>query len=240
MVPANIEELCRPVFICLCNYWQLNQAGYPPSMAKFRGDIEAALEDAKFQAAGDAVLSREYERIERPLVFFIDFMVKEGSFPFNRDWRELGRNYNELSGDEKLFNLLSEALGDDKARNIVPLFYTMLGLGFEGAYVNDHGFIEKTMKECAARLPGELDIREEPIVRVDLERRSAGAKKARALRPLRMVLAFSILLLAASLVYNFAVFYDITLPFRESLSGAAVQAREIQALPPQYSPQEAP
>jgi type VI protein secretion system component VasF len=224
--PANLEELCRPVFTGLCNYWQLNQAGYPPPAEKFREDIEASLENAKHLSMADPVLSREYERIERPLVFFIDFMVKEGSFPFNREWRELGRNYNELSGDEKFFNLLSDALRDSNAHNTIPLFYTMLGLGFEGAYAQDHNFIEKTMKECAAQFPRELDIREEPIVTVDVEKRIAGSKKGRPLRPLRMVLFFSILLLVFSLGFNFAVFFKTTLPFRESLSGAVLRVRE--------------
>jgi type VI protein secretion system component VasF len=229
--PANLEDLCRPVFACFCNYWQLNQAGYPPQAQKFREDIEAVLEDAKSRAAADPVLAREYERIERPLVFFIDFMVKEGGFPFKKEWRELGRNYNELSGDEKFFNLLADALRDSKGHTAVPLFYTMLGLGFEGAYVQDHGFIEKTMKECAAQFPAGLDIREEPLVKVSVEKRMAGSKRGRLLRPMRMALLLSILLLAFSLVFNFAVFFETTLPFRESLSGAAVQAQDIQTIP---------
>jgi type VI protein secretion system component VasF len=228
--PANLEELCRPVFIRLCAYWQLNHAGHPPAPEKFREDIEAALDDAKRTAAADPALIRDYERIERPLVFFIDYMVKEGSFPFNREWRELGRNYNELSGDEKFFNLLSEALRDSKAHAAIPLFYTMLGLGFEGAHAQDRGFIEKTMKDCAAQFPAELDIREEPLVEVATEKRIAGSKRVRALRPLRMALVFSILFLVFSLALNFAVFYKTTRPFRESLSGAAARIREIQAV----------
>jgi type VI protein secretion system component VasF len=227
--PANLEELCRPVFICLCNYWQLNLAGFPPSLEQFRKDIEASLEDAQRNASRDPALIGDYERIERPLVFFIDFMVKEGSFPFNREWKELGRNYNELSGDEKFFNLLSEALGNSRARATIPLFYTMLGLGFEGA--QDRGFIEKTMRECAAHFPAELDIREEPIVEIATEKRIAGSKRAGALRPLRMALVLSILLLASSLAFNFAVFFKTTRPFREALSGAAAQAGEIPAIP---------
>jgi type VI protein secretion system component VasF len=228
--PANIEELCRPVLGALCNYRQLNRAGIPPSLEKFRQDIEASLEDAKHNAAADPALDRDYERIERPLVFFIDFMVKEGNFPFSRDWRELGRNYNELSGDEKFFNLLSNALKDPEARNTIPLFYTLLGLGFEG--MQDRGYIEKTMRECAARLSGELDIREEPILPIKAEERLAGSKKGRTLRPLRTGIVLSLFLLAISLIVNFTVFFSATRPFRESLSAAAARTREPQTLPP--------
>ncbi|MDR1252203.1 MAG: DotU family type IV/VI secretion system protein [Treponema sp.] len=231
--PVNIEELCRPVLGTFCNYWQLNQAGSSPSMGRFRQDIEASLEDAKRNAAADPALDRDYERIERPLVFFIDFMVKEGNFPFSRDWQELGRNYNELSGDEKFFNLLSDALKDNKSHNTLPLFYTMLGLGFEGAYSNDRGYIEKTMQECASRFPGEFDIRKEPIVKVAAEKRLAGLKKSRVLQPLRVSIVLSLFLLAVSLIVNFTVFFDITRQFRKSLSDAATaaQRRGIQTIP---------
>ncbi|MDR2632716.1 MAG: DotU family type IV/VI secretion system protein [Treponema sp.] len=228
---VSLEDLCRPVLTCFCNYWQLNQAGTPPSLEKFRADIESSLEEAKHNAAADPVLIREYERIERPLVFFIDFMVQESTFPFNRNWRELGRNYNELSGDEKFFNLLSDALKDKEAIQRIPLFYAMLGLGFEGAYMHDHGYIDKLMNQCVAQFPGELDIREEPIVEVVTEQRIARSKKARFLRPLRMTLILSILFLVFSLIFNFSVFFKVTHPFREHLSGAAVQARDIKTIP---------
>ncbi|MDR2394582.1 MAG: DotU family type IV/VI secretion system protein [Treponema sp.] len=231
MNPLSLEDLCRPVLTCFCNYWQLNQAEIPLSLEKFRADIESSLEEAKHKAATDPVLVREYERIERPLVFFIDFMVQESSFPFNKQWRELGRNYNELSGDEKFFNLLSEALKDKEALQRISLFYTMLGLGFEGAYMQDHGHIDKLMSECVAQFPGELDIREEPIVQMATEKRIARSKKARLLRPLRMTLILSILFLVFSLIFNFSVFFKVTYPFREHLSGAAVQARDIKTIP---------
>ncbi|MDR1986065.1 MAG: DotU family type IV/VI secretion system protein [Treponema sp.] len=229
--PVTLEDLCRPIFTCFCNYWQLNQAGIPLSLEKFRADIESSLEEAKQRAATDPVLGREYNQIERPLVFFIDFMVQESSFPFNKNWRELGRNYNELSGDEKFFNLLSEALQDIEARHTIPLFYTMLGLGFEGAYMQDPGYIDKAMNHCMALFPRELNIREEPIVEVPTEKRIARSKKVQILRPLRITLIFSILFLVFSFVFNFATFFKVTYSFRENLSGAAVQAREIKTIP---------
>jgi type VI protein secretion system component VasF len=226
----NIEALCRPVFACLCDYWQLNEMGNPPSMEKFRGDIENALEDAKYAAAASPVLSRDYERIELPLVFFIDYMVKEGNFPFKNDWRELARNYNELSGDEKFFNLLSAALAAPDAGNTIPVFYTMLGLGFDGVYANDNKSIERTMKQCMAKINGEFDICQEPIVNIDTEKRLIESKKNRIpvyMRSLRLTLIGSLIFVIAAFIINFFVFINATSEFRKSLSEASAAAREF-------------
>jgi type VI protein secretion system component VasF len=228
--PPTLEDICRPVFVAFCNYWQLKQIGTPAGVEKFRGDLQAALSEAKLQALADPALTREYEQIERPLAFFIDFMVHEGRFPFSAAWRELGRNFNELSGDEKFFNLLNEAMEDSRAENLIPLFYTMLGLGFEGAHINDSAAIAGIMRQCAARFPDELDLGAEPIVTVDTENRFAGEKKGGSLRPLRMTLLFSFLLLLVSLAVNFKVFYNSTLTFRETLTAAAAQAREVKTI----------
>ncbi|MDR0663692.1 MAG: DotU family type IV/VI secretion system protein [Spirochaetaceae bacterium] len=227
----SIETLCRPVFTCLCGYWQLNEAGNPPAMEKFREDIENALEDAKYAAASSPVLSRDYGRVELPLVFFIDYMVKEGNFPFKNEWRELARNYNELSGDEKFFNLLSSALAAPDAGHTIPVFYTMLGLGFDGVYVNDNKSIEKTMKECMTRISGEFDICHEPIVSIETENRLAESKKNKMppfLRSLRLTLIGSLIFLVTAFIVNLFVFLGATSEFRRNLSEAAAAAREFE------------
>ncbi|MDR0684542.1 MAG: DotU family type IV/VI secretion system protein [Spirochaetaceae bacterium] len=234
MKAANsIETLCRPVFTCLCNYWRLNETGNPPAMEKFREDIENALEDAKYAAASSPVLSRDYGRVELPLVFFIDYMVKEGNFPFKNEWRELARNYNELSGDEKFFNLLGGALAAPDAGNTIPVFYTMLGLGFDGVYANDSKSVERMMKECMTKISGEFDICHEPIVNVETEKRLAGSKKNKMpsyIRSLRLALIGSLIFMVIAFIVNFFVFLGATSEFRKSLSEAAVAAREFEIL----------
>jgi hypothetical protein len=84
---------------------------------KFRCDIIGILEAAGEKARRDPRLEREFAWIEKPLVFFIDYMVKEGRFPFREGWWELSRNYNELSGDEKFFDLLTETLNHPDCEN---------------------------------------------------------------------------------------------------------------------------
>jgi len=53
---------------------------------KFRYDITGLLEEARKKARSDFHLERQYIWIEKPLVFFIDYMVKEGRFPFREEW----------------------------------------------------------------------------------------------------------------------------------------------------------
>jgi type VI protein secretion system component VasF len=229
--PRDIETLCRPVFICICDYWQLNEAGMPPPMEKFRNDIENALKDAKYRAESNSELSREFESIELPLVFFIDYMVTEGNFPFKNDWRELARNYNELSGDEKFFNLLTGALHTPDGRKILPVFYTMLALGFDGIYVNDNKAIEKSMKQCIEKLQDEFDVCQEPIIAINTEKRSPLSKTAAAppfTRTLRKILVASFIFAGLAFLLNFFVFLDASRQFRESLSKASAAAQNFE------------
>jgi type VI protein secretion system component VasF len=227
----DVETLCKPVFVLFCNYWQLNEMGNPPTMEKFRERIKNTLEDIKYTAASSPSLSRAYERVELPLVFFIDYMVKEGSFPFKNEWRELARNYNELSGDEKFFNLLSGAFGSPDAGDTLSVFYTMLGLGFDGVYANDTKSVEMIMKHCMSRLSGEFDVCHEPIVSIDTEKRLTLSKKSLQMpqvRLLRMALIGSIAFVITAFIINLFVFLNVTSVFRKGLSKAVETAKQFE------------
>jgi type VI protein secretion system component VasF len=200
-------------------------------MEKFREEIENALENAKYRAESDPALSHEYHRIELPLVFFIDYMVKEGRFPFKDDWREMSRNYNELSGDEKFFNLLSEALDDPHDKNTIPVFFTMLRLGFDGVYANDIKTIEKMMRQCLAKMNAEFDIQEEPIVDIDTEKRLSVSKKNSRINYsdyFNITLIISLIFMGVSFIINFFSFLDASSTFKKDLSKAVVAARTFE------------
>jgi type VI protein secretion system component VasF len=201
-------------------------------MEKFRGDIKNALEDVKYRAKNNSELYREYERIELPLVFFIDYMVKEGNFPFKNDWQELARDYNELSGDEKFFNLLSNELYAPDAGDIIPVFYTMLGLGFDGIYLNDSKSVERIMKQCMEKLENEFDVSQEPIVAINTEKRLAISKKSYSALPLvkisKKILIAASIFTGLALIINIFVFLNISKPFRNSLYEAAAAAQNFE------------
>ena len=83
----------------------------------------------KASAAATGGLAAQYDKIELPLIFFADFMVKEGGYNISKKWKELAFDRNELGGDEKFFDLLEETLKDPSpaATDRLAVFYTCLG-----------------------------------------------------------------------------------------------------------------
>lgn len=148
---SKLEKLCRPVLELLCNYCSYAKSETPLNAETLKKKIHLCMNDIAVKCEEDPVLKREFSRIERPLVFFIDYTIKEGQFPFSNEWKELARNYNELSGDEKFFDVLTENLDDPEASDRLRFFYLLMGLGFDGAFANDKEYVERRMKLCATR-----------------------------------------------------------------------------------------
>ncbi len=150
MQENRLEELCRPIVSKLCVYWQMANAGEALDVETVEFNLRSLLSSIKEQVSEDPSLKRGFSKIERPLVFFIDYTIREGHFPFKQDWHELSYDYNELSGDEKFFDLLAESLDDPDTSEQLYMYYLFLGLGFDGCQT-DHEYIERRMKVCATR-----------------------------------------------------------------------------------------
>ncbi len=146
----RLEELCRPIVSKLCVYWQIANAGEKLDAESVELNLRSLLSSIKEQISEDPSLKKGFSKIEKPLVFFIDYTIREGHFPFSRDWHELSYDYNELSGDEKFFDLLTESLDDPDTSEQLYMYYLFLGLGFDGCQT-DHEYIERRMKVCATR-----------------------------------------------------------------------------------------
>ena len=218
---AELEKLCNPVFLCICNYWHLSAITNYVDMEKFRWDITALLEEAKRNSRRDSLLERQYAWIEKPLVFFIDYMVKEGRFPFSREWLEIARNYNELSGDEKFFNLLSETLENPDFQNSSVLFYVMLGLGFDGAYRFNHEYVEHCMRLCMEKTQVDYDIYSEPVTA--LPKKKSFFRRRRKIT-IRTTLIASAVFMVICFIVNLVIFIDATENYREVLERTAVDS----------------
>jgi type VI protein secretion system component VasF len=229
---TKLEKLCSPILTCLCNYWQLANIDKELSKEQFQRDLELRLEDTREAAARDPDLEQDFAKMERPLIFFIDYIVKEGNFPFSEEWREFARNYNELSGDEKFFNLFTEALDNPEADETIVLYYLMLGLGFDGIYRSDPGYIRGCMKRCADRFPDDIDIYSEPIVTVNPEKRM-GKKKwfsIFSIFSVRSAIVISLVFMVVCFLINFFTFSKTTATYRQLLTSTSLSTVPQEAI----------
>jgi type VI protein secretion system component VasF len=217
---SELEKICNPLLLALCHYWQLACMDSQIALEPFRENIISLLEETKRAAALDEALAKEFAVIEKPLIFFIDYLVKEGKFSFRNDWRILARSYNELSGDEKFFDLLEDALNDPGAKNSAALFFVMLGLGFDGVHRKNQAYIQHCMTACAQRAAAaDFDIFSEPILREAPKRRGIFTRRRRP--DIRFALIASAVFMAVCFICNVAAFLHTTREYRDLLSKTA-------------------
>jgi hypothetical protein len=135
-------------------------------MDKVRSDIKKIFEKMKSESLNSAELTSQYEKIELPLIFFVDFIIKESKLTFAYDWYELGRERNELAGDEKFFDLLDENLADPSgaAAERLVIFYTCIGLGFTGVYAGQIESVQRLMSKISARISDMMDADEKAYI----------------------------------------------------------------------------
>ncbi|MHC4583113.1 MAG: DotU family type IV/VI secretion system protein [Planctomycetota bacterium] len=162
----TLLELCEPLFQYMCRLNRLARSGSTLEMDQVRNDIKKIFEAMKSEALNNAALTTQYEKIELPLLFFVDFTIKESKLIFAYDWYELGRERNELAGDEKFFDLLDENLEDtsNTATERLVIFYTCIGLGFTGVYTGQPESIKRLMSKISARISGMIDADEKSYI----------------------------------------------------------------------------
>ena len=216
-------DLLRPVLRRICEYWLFRRAGAEPSAEQALDAVSADLVAVRRRAAEDPALASLFERIEEPLVFFIDYTIKEGGFKFSEDWREMARNFGELSGDEKFFELLEKAKTAPNAGEALSVFFLLLGLGFDGMYRAENWRAVEAMQDCAKRLPPQA-----ASLDLNSERLSPPPKAPKTNRPViagartaKIALAASVVLALAALGWNGWVLSESVEPFSDEVTLAA-------------------
>lgn len=156
----RLHELCEPLFqyACRLNRSARKNVGLEPNLV--RTDIQALFSDMRSRAAQEQGLADQFAKVELPLIYFVDFMVKESSLSFAHQWRELAHDQGKMAGDEEFFDLLDETLRDpsEAATQRLAVFYTCLGLGFTGFYTGQPEYLCKKMMEIQARIRGFVDV----------------------------------------------------------------------------------
>jgi len=213
---TQLEQLCRPLLETVCEYYTAAKAGAMVSESELRNKILEQLEDIRHDCEEDQALKREFTRIEKALVFFVDYTIKEGHFPISDSWKEIARSYNELSGDEKFFDVLAENMDDPEADNRLRILYLLIGLGFDGVYQKDAAYLERRMRLCATRFdqPKPLD-----MAQLYAPDRALHLPKRRFFTA-AFIFMLIFLFMMGSFVFNAVTFGNITRGYRASLEQA--------------------
>lgn len=155
----TLLELCEPLFQYVCKLNRVARKGGALDPAECRAQIKAILADMKSKADSTQGMGPQFDRVELPLIFFADFMVRECGLPWAAGWKNLAYDRREMAGDEKFFELLEETLVEsgESANHRLAIFYTCIGLGFTGLYTGQPEALRRKMNELAVRLRGMID-----------------------------------------------------------------------------------
>src|SRR5580765_3605363 len=98
----NIIELYEDLFQYLCRLNRIAKTQAQPDYTRVRSEIKELIEQARRNAATDVRAANQFERLELPLIFFIDYLIRTSRLKLAAEW---GSNSlasverNELAGD---------------------------------------------------------------------------------------------------------------------------------------------
>jgi type VI protein secretion system component VasF len=155
-------ELCEPLFTKVCLLNRLGRKGGGSlSYDQLRSEIEQLFATLRTSAEADPGLKAQWQKLELPLVFFVDSMISESSLAVAAEWNRnrLAYDGKELAGDEKFFDLLDETLNDpsDEASQRLPVFYSCIGVGFMGWYAGQPEYLRGKMLDISQRIRTAMD-----------------------------------------------------------------------------------
>ena len=158
---TSLAEICEPFFLFTCRLNAAARKGISLDANRIRSQLEQEVDELHARAAdagSSSNLRRQAEAIEQPLIYFFDSLMVRS--PLGRNWRELSVERGWRGYDQDFFVLLDETLRDqsDEATDRLGVFYTCLGLGFEGLYEGQPEKLSQYMNDIARRLKGDRKI----------------------------------------------------------------------------------
>lgn len=159
----TLPELCEPLFQYVCRLNRSVRKGVRPDVTQARTELKSIFADMKSKAASNPALANQFEKVRLPLIFFVDFMVRDMN-AFGRGWTDLANEESppQLGGDEKFFDLVDETLKEpgDAAAERLAVLYTCIGLGFTGWYQGQPEYLRKKALEISSRIRSAMELDE--------------------------------------------------------------------------------
>lgn len=156
-----LVDACESFFEFVCDQNRIAREGGVKDPATLEAELKAQLERVRTIAKRDPDLTGIYdEQIEQALVAFADSTIRTSKFAFAPRWSGLGPARGWLNLDSEFFDrLLPAALAKrgDEAVERLTVFYTILGLGYQGVHGLDppeqrNRTLRELMKQINARL----------------------------------------------------------------------------------------
>ncbi len=203
----NLLDLTEPVFQYVCRLNRVARKGASIEIETVRAEVRALFENMSERSRQDARLAQQYQKIELPLIYFLDSVIAESRLHFAMDWNQnrLAFDRQELAGDERFFELFEETMKErgDEATERLAIFYTCLGLGFSGWYSGQPEVLKRKMQDIAPRVRSYIETDEAARICPDsyehTDMRDLVLPPAARLVP--WLIGLSVLILAVGFVY---------------------------------------
>ena len=157
----KLLELYEDLFQYACRLNRAAKTPAHPEYSRVRAEVKELLEQALRNAAADVRLLNQSQSLELAMIFFVDNLICTSRLKFAAQWAEsrLAKERNELSGDEKFFDLLDLDLKDtsEEAAERLAVYYVCLGLGVTGIFQNDPERIRRYMDGIFPRVRQWID-----------------------------------------------------------------------------------
>jgi len=200
-----------------------NPGGEGLELAPLQGLIKEIFQDMEQNPGANDRLKGQFQKVRVPLIFFVDSMISESKLGIAPQWHRnrLAYEFNELAGDEKFFDLLDETLAEKtpEADERLTIFYTCIGLGFQGWYAGQSEYLRKKMLDLGKRIPSRyIDTQHTARVCPEAYQHVDGRDLVEppGLKVATMAICFSGLLFVALMV-NFYLFHTASTGLAESL-----------------------
>jgi type VI secretion system protein ImpK len=221
----DLVDLCEPLFqyVCMLNRIARNPGGEGLEFAPLQGLIKEIFEDIQQNPGAGDPLKAQFLKVRVALIFWVDSMIAESKLGIAGQWHRnrLAYEFNELAGDEKFFDLLDETLAEKgpEADERLAIFYTCMGLGFQGWYAGQSEYLRKKMMDLGKRIPSRyIDTQHSARVCPEAYQHVDGRNLVEppGLKVITMAICFAGLFLVA-LAVNFYLFHTASTGLAESL-----------------------
>ncbi len=151
----TLLKLCDPLFKYVCFLNRSARKGVAIDAAQAEAEVETILSETRAKAAVTPGLLDQYEKVELPLIFFVDNVIVSGPPPLCDAWQRIAYKRDRVTGDTDFCDELDATLAEPESASATErlgVFYTCVGLGFTGDRLGEPTVRQQRMSQMSRRL----------------------------------------------------------------------------------------